>query len=408
MRHYLDHNATSPLLAEALEAMLPFLRDGAANASSTHREGQRARLAVEEAREEVAALADAAPSEIVFTGSGTEADNAAIAGAAWGSLPEGAAGFPPGTFAVSTTLEHPAVHRALRGLEERGLEVVRVRPRPDGTVDAAEVLDAAGVGTIGASDVAASTARRALFVSVMHVNNEIGTIQPVATIAAGCAAHGIVFHTDAVQALGRIPIASGAALTSLSSHKIGGPQGVGALVVRSAPALAPILRGGPQERRRRAGTENVAGIVGFGAAARAAREGLSSYARQVGALRDRFEVEVRARRPDVVVHGAGAARVANTSCVSFPGHDGVSLQIALDLAGVAVSTGTACASGKTAPSYVLTAIGAPDSVARAALRVSFGPRSTEADLDALLAALDAALASAPAIVGAAAGTEGRS
>lgn len=385
MRHYLDHNATSPLLPEALEAMLPFLRDGAANASSTHREGQRARLAIEEAREEVAALARAKTGDVVFTSGGTEADNAAIAGSALASLAEGAAGFGPRTFAVSTTLEHPAVHRALRGLESRGLGVLRIAPRPDGTVDAAEVLDAAGA--------VAGRAARALLVSVMHVNNEIGTIQPIEAIAGGCAAHGVVFHTDAVQALGRIPLAVDAALTSLSAHKIGGPQGVGALIVRGGAKLAPILRGGPQERRRRAGTENVAGIVGFGAAAREARAGLRTYAARVGALRDRFEAELRARRPDLVVHGAAAPRVANTSSVSLPGQDGVSLQVALDLESVAVSTGTACASGKIAPSYVLEAIGVPGDLARAALRISFGARSTEADLDALLAALDVGLGS---------------
>jgi len=391
MRHYLDHNATSPLLPEALEAMLPFLRDGAANASSTHREGQRARLAIEEAREEVAALAGAAPSEVVFTSGGTEADNAALAGTALASLADGAAGFGPDVFAVSTTLEHPAVHRALRGLEARGLRVVRIAPGADGTVDAAEVLDAAGAAA------GRGGARRALFVSVMHVNNEIGTIQPIEAIAGGCAAHGVVFHTDAVQALGRIPLSGDAALTSLSAHKIGGPQGVGALIARSGAKLAPILRGGPQERRRRAGTENVAGIVGFGAAARAAREGLGDYARRVGLLRDGFESALRARRPDAIVHGACAPRVANTACVSLPGEEGVALQVALDLAGVAVSTGTACASGKTSPSFVLAAIGASEATARAALRVSFGARSTQADLDALLLALDGVLGSARAV-----------
>lgn len=392
MRHYLDHNATSPLLPEALEAMLPFLQDGAANASSTHREGQRARLAVEEAREEVAALAGASPSEVVFTSGGTEADNIAIVGTAMAALDErqagsgiGAAGFGPGMYAVSTTLEHPAVHRALRGLEARGLQVVRIAPRPDGTVDAAEVLVAAGAGTSSRQPL------RAFFVSVMHVNNEVGTIQPIEALALQCAASGIPFHTDAVQALGRIPLAKDAALMSLSAHKIGGPQGVGALIVRHGVKLVPILRGGPQERRRRAGTENVAGIVGFGAAARVARAGLGSYAKHVGALRDRYEAALRARHPNILVHGVAAPRVANTSCVSFPGKDGVALQVALDLAGVAVSTGTACASGKTEPSYVLGAIGASEAIARAALRVSFGARSTKADLDALLDALDGAL-----------------
>jgi cysteine desulfurase len=378
MRHYLDHNATSPLLPEALEAILPFLRDGAANASSTHTEGQRARLAVEEAREEVAALAGAAPGEVVFTSGGTEADNAAIAGTALAVLeragagaregPASGAGFGPDDYAVSTTFEHPAVHRALRGLEARGLRVVRIAPRPDGTMDASEVLEAAGAtGRRGGA-----TRGRALLVSVMHVNNEIGTIQPVEAIAGGCAAHGVVFHTDAVQALGRIPLAREAALASLSAHKIGGPQGVGALIVRAHAALAPILPGG-------------------GAAARAARAGLGSYAKRVGALRDRYETALPARHPGILVHGAGAPRVANTSCASFPGKDAVSLQVALDLAGVAVSTGTACASGKTAPSYVLAAIGVPEAVAKAALRVSFGARSTDADVDALLLALEAVL-----------------
>ena len=374
MRAYLDHNATSPLLPEVLDAMLPYLRDGAANPSSTHRDGQRARLAIEEAREEVAALAGAASSEIVFTSGGTEACNAAVAGAAFAALEAGQVFWPSSASIVSTTLEHPAVHRALKALEARGLAVRRIGPRPDGTVDAGEV--------------AAAIVRGTILVTVMHVNNEIGTVQPVGEIAAACAGAGVAFHTDAVQALGRIPLCGSAALVSLSAHKIGGPQGVGALVVRKGAKLAPLLHGGPQEMKRRAGTENTAGIVGFGAAAGLARARLEEYARRIGALRDRLEAGILAREPRMIVHGARAARVANTSCFALPGVDASSLQVALDLLGISVSTGTACSSGRTAPSYVLRALGLSEEVTRASIRVSLGWTTSVGEIDRLLAALE--------------------
>lgn len=372
-RTYLDHNATSPLVPEALEAMMPFLKDGAANPSSVHRDGQRARLAIEEAREDVAMLVQVAPSEVVFTSGGTESANTAITGAALARLADGTVSFPSSASIVSTTLEHPAVHRALRGLEQRGLRVVRIAPRPEGIVEACEVLAAIGEGT--------------LLVSVMSVNNEIGTVQPVETIADACADRGILFHSDAVQALGRTALPASAALLSLSAHKIGGPQGVGALIVRKRVSLAPLIRGGPQELRRRAGTENTAGIAGFGAAARLARVRLSEYPRQVGRLKERLEAGLRTRVPGVVIHGESAPRAANTSCFALPEAEGVGLQIALDLLGFSVSTGTACASGKTATSYVLRALGLPEDLARGSIRVSFGWTNTPDDVDRFLDAL---------------------
>ena len=377
MRTYLDHNATSPLLPEVLEAMLPYLTEGAANPSSTHGDGQRARLAIEEAREEVAALAGATASEIVFTSGGTESANAAIAGAALALLPEGSSAFPPGAEAVSTTFEHPAVHRALRGLEARGVRVSRVAPSREGLVDADEVLAASGPGTF--------------LVSVMQVNNEIGTVQPVQAIAERCAERRIVFHADAVQALGRLALPAAAALTGLSAHKIGGPQGVGALVVRKGTTLAPLLRGGPQELKRRAGTENTAGIVGFGAAARLARARIGRYAPRLGALRDCFEAGLLSRFPGAIVHGAAAPRVSNTSSFALPGLSAIDLHVALDLMGFSVSTGTACSSGKTSPSYVLRALGLPEEIAQASLRVSLGWTNTPEDVDRLLDALERAV-----------------
>ncbi len=373
MRAYLDHNATSPLLPEALEAMLPYLREGAANPSSAHTDGQRARLAVEEAREWVAALAGSAPSEVVFTSGGTESNNAAIAGAATASLPGGRGDFPAGAAMVSTTLEHPAVHRALRALESRGLAVSRLEPSPAGVVDAGEVLALARPGT--------------LLVSVMHVNNELGTVQPVEEIAAGCAERGILFHSDAVQSFGKLTLPEAAPLLSVSAHKLGGPQGVGALIVRRGARLEPLLRGGPQEMRRRPGTENVAGIAGFGAAARLALARREEFPARTAALRDRLEQAIASRFPGAIIHGLGALRVSSTSCFSLRGADGTSLQVALDLAGFSVSTGTACSSGKTAPSYVLRALGLPEEVTRAALRVSFGWSNTTEEVDRLVEAL---------------------
>ncbi len=364
---YLDHNAGAPLRREALAAMRPWLEaGGAGNASSQHRRGQQARLAVEEARAEVAALVGAEPSEVVFTSGGTEADNLAVLGAA-GSV-------------VSTAIEHPAVEACLAALERRGVSVARVAPEPDGVVSVSALRDAVRADTT--------------LVTVMLASNETGALQPVAELAQALRRRGgsrPLLHTDAVQAAGRVPVRRDeldADLISLSAHKLGGPQGIGALVVRRGAPLPPRLLGGPQEQGRRGGTEPVAAIAGFGAAARLARAEMGRWESVCAPLRDCFEEGVRALRPDAVVHCAGAARLPNTSSVGFADQAAEALVAALDLQGIEISAGAACASGARRPSRALLAMGLPEDVVRGTIRVSFGPGSTAADGRLLIEALE--------------------
>lgn len=362
-RVYLDHAATTPLDPLALDAMMPFLRaDGEfGNASSMHSFGQKARAAVDQARADVAALLGARDSEIVFTGSGTEADNAAVRGA----LESARAAGSERRGLVTTAIEHHAVLNTAKALEREGFPVTIVPATPAGVVDLA-ALDAA------------ITDRTAL-VSAMSVNNETGAVQPVRDVAAIAKARGALVHTDAVQAVGKIAIDLAQLdvdLLCLSAHKIYGPKGVGALYVRSGTRMAALLRGGSQERNRRAGTENVAGIAGLGRAARIAGERLTPDAEQIGRLRDTLERELL-RIPGAARNG-DAPRIASTTNVSFEGLSGEDLLIALDLDGVAVSTGAACAAGSPEPSHVLTAMGLSRSRIQSSLRFSLG-RSTTAD-----------------------------
>lgn len=352
---YLDYNATAPLRPEAAAAIARAL-EATGNPSSVHRFGRTARRQIEDAREVVAALVGGRFDSVIFTSGGTEANNLALSGCGRGRL-------------LVSAGEHDSVLMAAPS-------ATPVPLTSSGTIDLAALEALLG-------DSAADA-----LVSVQLANNETGVIQPVAAVAERARSRGALVHCDAVQAAGRIDIdiaALGVDLLSLSAHKIGGPQGVGALVLGRDLALAPLLRGGGQERRRRAGTENVAGIVGFAAAADAARRDLPRQA-DVAALRERLEAEVRAVAPEVVAFGAAAPRLANTSCLAVAGLSAESQVMALDLAGVAVSAGAACSSGKVAPSRVLSAMGAGPDLAAAAIRVSLGWASGPADVDRFLAA----------------------
>jgi cysteine desulfurase len=352
---YLDYNATAPLRPEAAAAIARAL-EATGNPSSVHRFGRTARRQIEDAREAVAALVGGHFDSVIFTSGGTEANNLALSGCGRGRL-------------LVSAGEHDSVLMAAPA-------ATPVPLTSSGTIDLAALEALLG-------DSAADA-----LVSVQLANNETGVIQPVAAVAERARRRGALVHCDAVQAAGRIDIdiaALGVDLLSLSAHKIGGPQGVGALVLGGDLTLAPLLRGGGQERRRRAGTENVAGIVGFAAAAEAARRDLPHQA-DLAALRDRLEAEVRVVAHEVVAFGAAAPRLANTSCLAVAGLSAESQVMALDLAGVAVSAGAACSSGKVAPSRVLSAMGADPELAAAAIRVSLGWASGPTDVDRFLAA----------------------
>jgi cysteine desulfurase len=362
-RHYLDYNATAPVRAAARAAMAEaLLLPG--NPSSVHAEGRAARAMVEAARAEVATLAGCAPSQVTFTGSGSEANNLALSGTR------------PARVVVSS-IEHASI---LRPAAERTGAFALVPVNQDGIVDLASLEEALATPCDGGPTL----------VSIMLANNETGVIQPLREIVALAKRAGALCHVDAVQALGRIALdfdSLGCDLMSLSAHKIGGPKGTGALIRRDGLALAPLVAGGGQERGLRAGTENVAGIAGFGAASAAARKELAGGREipRLGALRDRVEAAVRAASQRAVVIGAAAPRLANTSCIAMPGMKAETQVMAFDLAGLAVSAGSACSSGKVEPSHVLTAMNLAPDVAESAVRISFGFESTEADADAFIA-----------------------
>lgn len=360
-RVYLDCNATTPLDPRVLEAMLPLLRGGFGNASSIHWFGQQARAAVDEARAEVAALVCATPQEIVFTGSGTEADNMALRGVAWRAR-------EPRRKIVYAGIEHHAVVNTAKALAEDGWPVECVRSTAGGAVDLNELEDRVD--------------DRTALVAVMLANNETGVIQPVKDVVALARRHGALVHCDAVQAAGKIPVdvrALDVDLLALSAHKIYGPKGVGALYVRRNTRLTALVRGGAQERNRRAGTENVAGIAGLGQAAAIARSELAVDAPRIERLRDRLEARLIGI-PGVQVNGAGP-RVPNTTNLSFAGIEAESLMMALDLMGIAVSTGAACAAGAVEPSHVLRAMGLHPERVQGSLRLSLGRFTTEDDIE---------------------------
>jgi cysteine desulfurase len=349
---YLDHNATAPLKPQARDAMIDWLSQ-TGNASSIHGFGRRARRAIESAREAVAGLVGADPANVIFTASGTEADNLALCG-----LPERAA--------LVSAVEHPAV------LKARGDALV-IPVDSDGVID------------LGALDAMLADAPPAI-VSIMLANNETGVIQPVRAAAEIAHRHGALVHCDAVQGAGRLALdiaALGVDLMTISAHKMGGPVGAAALILAADIPLSPVLRGGGQERGRRAGTENVAAIAGFGVAARLAGDDLAMIER-VRVRRDRLEAALQEVAPDCVVFGRDVARLANTSAIAMPGVDAETQLIACDLAGIAVSSGSACSSGRIAPSHVLSAMGVPPELARATIRVSIGPETTDEAIDRLI------------------------
>jgi cysteine desulfurase len=365
---YLDHAATTPVRREVLEAMLPFLGDEAfGNPSSSHSVGRAARAALEGARERLAAAVGASPRDVIFTSGGTEADNLALLGLAEAATRGGSW---DGLHLLSSPTEHKAVLAALAEAKRRGALVTYLPVDAGGVVDL-DALDQALAGRLRGGKVA--------LVSVMWVNNEVGTVQPVAEIAERCRAAGVPFHTDAVQALGKVPVdlrATPCDVLSISAHKVGGPQGCGALILRSGRDLRPLIHGGSQQRGIRPGTENVAGIVGFGVAAELAAAEQPAAARTLGALRDATEVALRAAVPDVLVHGARAERSPVILSLSAPGTDSEAMLMHLDLAGIAAASGSACTSGSVEPSHVLEAMGVDRDLAIAAVRFSFGALST--------------------------------
>ena len=380
-RIYLDHNATTPLHPAVLEAMLPYFGAEFGNPSSAHHFGQRASQSIEHAREAVAALIGDRSSEIVFTSGGSEADNAAIFGVMGYALRSQtkSAGSPP--HLITSAIEHDAVLNVCRALETRGVSVIYVPVGRDGIVSPDAIRSA----------IRPETA----LISVMRANNEIGTLQPIAEIGRIATEAGIPFHADAVQAAGKIPVdvnRLGVSLLSLSAHKFGGPKGAGALFVRKGVAIDPLLYGGQNERGRRAGTENVAAIVGLGKACEIVRSDLAEASAHVAELRDRLESGLLARIPGARVNGDPARRAPNTSSLLLPGVESESLIIALDLAGLACSAGAACSSGAVDPSHVLTAIGLTPAEARASLRLSLGRTNTREEIDRALELIPAAVA----------------
>jgi cysteine desulfurase len=380
-RIYLDANATTPLLPEVFEAMRPYWMEHYGNASSIHQHGQHARSAVEQSRATIARLLRCLNSEIVFTSGGTESDNLALFGVL---SPESTHGEP--AHLITTTIEHHAVLHAAEALEKTGVEVTYIPVTPEGLIEPAALKAALRPNT--------------KLVSIMYANNETGVIQPIHELAAIAHEAGALFHTDAVQVTGKLPLDLSADsplknvdLLTFSGHKMYAPKGIGVLFVRRNVRLAPMMHGGTHERQRRAGTENVACIVGLGKAAQLASEWLNTEGpTQLTALRDRFEQGILSQIEETGINGDGAPRVSNTSNLYFDHLEAEALVIALDLKGISVSGGSACQSGAAEPSHVLTAMGLSPTRARASIRFSLSRLTTQEEIDEALKIIPAAVA----------------
>ncbi len=362
-RIYLDHNATTPVHPEVLEAMLPYYRDKFGNASSVHSYGREAREAIDEAREQVAELIGADPREIVFTSGGTESDNFAIKGVAFLNKDKG-------NHIITSAIEHHAVLNTCKYLERKGFEVTYLRVDEYGVVDLNQLVD--------------SITDRTILITIMHANNEIGTIQPLEEIGRIAKERGIPLHTDAVQTVGKIPLSVDELqvdLLSLSGHKIYGPKGVGALYVRRGMRLEKLIHGGHHERNRRAGTENVPGIVGLGKAAQLALKNMDREREHLWKLSERLKEGIMKRVEFVRQNGHPQNRIPNTINLSFEFVEGESIVLGLDMHGICVSTGSACTSGSLEPSHVLMALGVPPELAHGSVRFSLGSGNTEEEMD---------------------------
>jgi cysteine desulfurase len=381
---YLDHAATTPVRPEVLEAMLPYLTaEGFGNPSSAHKFGRTARAGLEAARREVAQAVGAEPNQVIFTSGGTEADNLGIVGAALAARDRGGA-----MCAVVSAIEHKAILAAAHAVCHLGGRELILPVDPDGRVDLA-TLDAA-------------LAERPAVVSVMWVNNEVGVVQPVGEIADRCCAAGVAFHTDAVQAFGKVPLdlrTVACTLATISGHKIGAPKGIGALIVRDRKAVEAIIHGGGQQYGIRPGTENVAGAVALGRAATLAATEQPAESVRLGALRDELASRLRAAVPDLVVNGAGAERAPHVLNIAVPGADSEALLMHLDLAGVAASGGSACSTGAVEPSHVLVAMGVPRELALGAIRLSLGHGSSGEDIARVAEAMPAVVAKVRKLAG---------
>jgi cysteine desulfurase len=383
-RVYLDYNATTPVAPEVLDAMLPYFCAEFGNAASIHTFGQNARAAVETAREQVAALIGARAQEIFFTSGGTESDNHAIFGIVSSSSASSTSSLSSRAarpHIITSFVEHEAVLNACQALEKQGVDVTYLHVDQDGSVDL--------------EDLRAALRKETVLITIMHANNELGTVQPLEEIGRVAKGADVYFHTDAVQSAGKIPIDVEQLeldLLSLSGHKLYAAKGIGALYVRGGTRLKQLLYGGHHQRGVRPGTENVAGIVGLGKAAEIARHSLANDAKRLSALRDQLEQGLLRRVPHSRINGGHAVRTPNTANLVFPGVEGEALLIALDLKGLACSTGAACSSGAVEPSHVLTAIGLPAEEARASLRFSLGRHTTQAEIDFALQVIPAVVA----------------
>jgi len=366
---YLDHSATTPVRREVAEEMWRYLTEIWGNPSSIHSWGREAKKGVEEARETIAELIGASPREIVFTSGGTEADNFAIIGSAYANQKKG-------KHIITSSIEHHAVLDACKFLEKQGFEVTYLPVSPEGLIRVEDFVEALRDDTI--------------LVSIMHVNNEVGTIQPVEEIGRICREKGILFHTDAVQSFGKIPVnvdVLNADLVSISAHKIYGPKGVGCLYIRRGTKIQKFTHGGGQERGRRPGTENVAGIIGFGKAAELAVKEMDKEAERLLKLRDKLANGIQEKISDVKLNGHPTKRLYNNVNISFRYVEGEALLLSLDMKGIAASSGSACSSGSLDPSHVLLAMGLPHEIAHGSIRMTLGRDNTEEDIEYVLEVL---------------------